>query len=295
MDTVKLELVRVTKRYGDVFGLKQFTAEFTPGVYGLLGPNGAGKSTLMKLITQNLQSDEGQICYNGTNIRAMGAAYRQLVGYVPQQQGLYETLTGRRFLRYVASLKGLTRKETAMQVEKLSALVNMQDHLDQPMSSYSGGMRQRILIAQALLGDPRILILDEPTAGLDPKERIRIRAIIAEAAYERIVIYATHVVSDVEYIAKEMLLLDRGQLIQRGTPVQLLENMTGQVWHVFCERAETAAVQKLFPVGNLQEQSNGKICMRVLSGQRPQGWSCEAAAPTLEDVYLKVFGESYGM
>lgn len=291
MDTVNLKLVRATKRYGDVFGLKLFTAEFTPGVYGLLGPNGAGKSTLMKLITQNLQPDRGRIYYNGTDIRQMGAEYRQLVGYVPQQQGLYETLTGRRFLRYVASLKGLTRQETVEQIQNLSSLVNMQDHLDQPMSSYSGGMRQRILIAQALLGDPRILILDEPTAGLDPKERIRIRAMIAEAAYDRIVIYATHVVSDVEFIAREMLLLDRGCLIQRGTPAQLLQGMTGQVWHLFCERSETAAVQRLFPVGNIQEQCNGDICVRVLSGQRPQGWRCEAVSPTLEDVYLKLFGE----
>jgi ABC-type multidrug transport system ATPase subunit len=291
MEPARLELKKLTKRYGTVWGLKGVSITFTPGVYGLLGPNGAGKSTLMKLLTQNLQPDRGGICYQGKNIRAMGEEYRSLIGYVPQQQGLYEGFTGRRFLRYVASLKGLSEEDTTEQVEKLSRLVNMQDHLDQKMSAYSGGMRQRILIAQALLGDPRILILDEPTAGLDPKERIRIRSIIAESAYDRIVIYATHVVSDVEFIAKKLLLLDGGRLLREGTTAELLDDLRGQVWDLYCDRVDTTYVQEHFLVGNIQEQSDQRICMRVLSETRPVGWDCREVPPTLEDVYLKMFGE----
>jgi ABC-type multidrug transport system ATPase subunit len=159
------------------------------------------------------------------------------------------------------------------------------------MSAYSGGMRQRILIAQALLGDPRILILDEPTAGLDPKERIRIRSIIAESAYDRIVIYATHVVSDVEFIAKKLLLLDGGRLLREGTTAELLDDLRGQVWDLYCDRVDTTYVQEHFLVGNIQEQSDQRICMRVLSETRPVGWDCREVPPTLEDVYLKMFGE----
>ncbi len=218
-----LEIKSVTKKYGKKVALKDVSLNLTPGVYGLLGPNGAGKSTLMNLLTLNLRADEGEIFWEEKNIVSMGRSYRKLVGYAPQQQGLYDSFSGRRFLSYMASLKGLKKTETAQEIDRVLSYVNMQEAADRAIGGYSGGMKQRILIAQAILGNPKLIVLDEPTAGLDPKERIRIREKIAEIAEGRIVLLSTHVVSDVERIAKEIILLKEGEIVSSDTVENLCD------------------------------------------------------------------------
>ena len=216
---IKMELKNLTKSYekGKI-ALDHFSAALEPGVYGLLGPNGAGKSTLMNLITQNLEPDEGEILINGISTAKMGASYRDVLGYMPQQQGLYDRFSALEFLRYFAALKGLKAKESRKRIEELLEVVNLTEARNRKLGGFSGGMKQRVLLAQALLNEPQILILDEPTAGLDPKERIRIRNYISSISENKIVLIATHVVSDVECIAKEILLLRSGKLLEKETP-----------------------------------------------------------------------------
>ena len=193
-----LEIQNLTKSYGKHMALNQVSLSLTPGVYALLGPNGAGKSTLMNLIAGNIRQDYGKICYDGKTTEALGREFRRILGFMPQQQGLYENFTAYRFLSYMASLKGMSRAKAAKEIEWALEMVHLADNRNQRLGAFSGGMKQRVLMAQAIMNDPEILILDEPTAGLDPKERIRIRNIISEIAMDKIVIFATHVVSDIE-------------------------------------------------------------------------------------------------
>ena len=197
------------------------TLTLTPGLYGLLGPNGAGKSTLIGIITGTLAADSGEVRWCGRPAR--GIRFRRILGYMPQQQGLYDSYTGRRFLAYMAALKELRRADVPAQVDRVAAAVNLSGELDKRLSAYSGGMKQRLLLASALLGDPKLLILDEPTAGLDPKERVRLRELLASMAADRIILVATHVVSDVETVAKEILLLKDGRLVAQAPVASLVE------------------------------------------------------------------------
>lgn len=217
-----LELRNITKKYKSVTALEHVSLTLQTGIYGLLGPNGAGKSTMMNLITGNLRPDGGCICWKGEDIRTLGAAYRSVLGYAPQQQGLYDTFTGRRFLSYMAALKGISKKDLPHELERVLAYVNLEAAANRPMGTYSGGMKQRILIAQAIMGSPKLIILDEPTAGLDPKERVRIRERIKALAGDKIILVSTHVVSDIEPIADEILLLRSGSLVDRGTVSDLI-------------------------------------------------------------------------
>ena len=225
---MKLQIRDLTKEYSKKVALRKFSYTFTPGIYGILGANGAGKSTLMNLITDNVKRTEGQILWDGTDILKLGASFRKLLGYMPQQQGMYNDFSARAFLRYMADVKGLKRKDAKAQIEQLLELVNLKDVAHKKLGGFSGGMRQRVLLAQALLGEPQILILDEPTAGLDPKERLRLRQYIADLAQNRIVFLTTHIVSDIESIATDVLLMKDGQLVRHGTPEELIASVQGK-------------------------------------------------------------------
>lgn len=218
-----LSIHEVSKRYGDKTALENVSLELSEGVYALLGPNGAGKSTLMKIITDSLAPTSGQVFWNHTPVQKLGGAYRSLLGYMPQQQGMYDAFTGRRFLAYMATLKGIAKRETAEEIERVAKLVNLTEVLDRPVGTYSGGMKQRVLMAQAILGDPRLLIFDEPTAGLDPMERVRTRNFIAALAEDRIVLLATHVVSDVETIASRVVIIRSGSIVANAAPEMLVQ------------------------------------------------------------------------
>ena len=223
MSTLEIRNISKTYKKGAVKALDNFNVVLTPGVYGLLGPNGAGKSTLMNIITDNLNADSGDVLYDGENIKKLGKNYRSVLGYMPQQQGLYDSYTGRRFLAYMAALKEIPRKAVAAEVDRVAAAVNLTAELDKRLSAYSGGMKQRLLLASALLGDPKLLILDEPTAGLDPKERVRLRELLADMAKDRIILVATHVVSDVETVATKVILLRAGKIVDAAPVPELIE------------------------------------------------------------------------
>ena len=221
----ELKLRHVTKKYGDKLALDDFSFTFREGIYGILGANGAGKSTVMNLITDNLKRDDGNILFNGRDIRYLGREYRKGLGYMPQQQGFYEGMTAESFLVYLAKLKEIPRREIIKEVDRVLDMVGMDDVRHHRIRSFSGGMKQRVLLAQALLGDPKVLILDEPTAGLDPKERARLRDHIYRLAQERIVLLATHIVSDIEAIADRILLLKDGRLLRSGTAEELISSL----------------------------------------------------------------------
>lgn len=222
---MELKLEHISKEYKNTTALDDFSMTFSEGIYGLLGPNGAGKSTLMKLITRNIKPTAGEIYLDGTDIHTLKREYQRLIGYMPQQQAIYPFYTGRMFLAYMGLLKGVEKKVLNDEIEKYASKVNLLDVLDRKVGTYSGGMKQRLLIAQAILGDSKIIIFDEPTAGLDPKERIHVRNLIHDNSAGKIILIATHVVQDIEDIASQIMLLKKGVLIEMAAP----EILTGRI------------------------------------------------------------------
>lgn len=285
---MNLEIKNLTKNYGNVQALKDVSLTLTPGIYGLLGPNGAGKSTLISLLTDNLKRETGEILWDGTDIRTLGKKYRNVLGYMPQQQGYYEDFSAAAFLKYMAHLKGMRKKEAEQRVQELLSVVNLEEYRKEKVGAFSGGMRQRLLLAQALLNNPKLLILDEPTAGVDPQERIRIRNFISEIAAERIVILATHIVSDVESIASEILLLKKGELIGQGTPYELLEAVKPYVYEIQIPREKLKEIQKDYVVSNLRHTAEG-LAVKIITDQPPENFPNDSTTVNLEDVYLHYF------
>lgn len=286
----KLEIKNISKTYkkGTVKALDNFSVTLTSGVYGLLGPNGAGKSTLMNIITDNLNSDSGKVLYDGEDIKKLGKGYRSVLGYMPQQQGLYDDFTLNRFLWYMSALKGLKKKEAKEKITSLLETVNLTNSAHKKLGGFSGGMKQRALIAQALLNDPKILIFDEPTAGLDPKERIRIRNFVSEIAEDKIVLISTHVVSDIEFIAKEIVLLKQGKLVSHDTCPNLVSEIENKVVEVEINREELKYFQNNYRVSNLYHNDD-KIIVRLVTDNPPKNHKSTIVKPTLEDLYLYVF------
>ena len=287
---MKLEIKNLSKTYvkGKPKSLDNLSTEFTSGVYGILGPNGAGKSTLMNIIADNIKADSGEVLYNGENIIKLGKDFRNILGYMPQQQGIYKSFTGQRFLWYMASLKGIPKKEAKERIENVLNLVNLKDHADKKLGAYSGGMKQRILIAQALLNDPEVLLLDEPTAGLDPMERIRIRNFISEIAINKIVIITTHIVSDIQYISKEILLMNKGKLLLKDNPDTIVESMQGKVFEARIQENQLNKVKEKYNISNILKTNDGLLA-RIVSEDKPKELNIYDVKSTLEDTYLYFF------
>jgi len=277
---MELQLKNLTKKYKEKVAVNHVNTTFTPGIYGLLGANGAGKSTLMRMICDVLAPTEGEITVNGNRIVSMGEEYRRMLGYLPLE-----------FMRYIAALKGIPRLSANRQVRQLMELVSLSDVANNKIKTYSGGMKQRLGIAQTLLGNPKILILDEPTAGLDPKERVRFRNIIAEFAKEKIVILSTHIVSDIEYISDYTLLMKNGRLILTGKTQDLALSLEGKVWKIQIPEKQLEQVNDRYTVVNIHREEAGMIDVRVVSDEKPSVDAIMKKA-TLEDLYLFHFREN---
>ena len=292
-----LNISSISKSYHSTLALNQFTVMLTSGIYALLGPNGSGKSTLMNIITDNLKADSGEITYTSDegiteNVLKMGVRFREKLGFMPQYPGLYPNFTVERFMWYMAALKGLPKEKAKKDIPEILAAVELDDVPKRKIGALSGGMKQRLTLAQAVLGDPEILILDEPTAGLDPKQRISIRNYISRIAFNKIVIIATHVVSDIEFIARDIIMLKKGVIVDNAPPHELTKKIEGKVWNVPCLESEVQSMQDTFRVTNIaRDEESGNVSLRVLSDEKPSEDS-KIVTPTLEDYYLYVFGDT---
>nr|WP_302594584.1 ABC transporter ATP-binding protein [uncultured Acetatifactor sp.] len=286
---LELTLEGVTKKYGDKKAVSEVSCTLGQGVYGLLGANGSGKTTLLRMICGILEATEGSIRYGGSRIGELGAEYRRVLGYLPQDFGYYPEFTAKRFLLYLAALKAMPKEEAEARTEELLEMVELTREKGKKIKTFSGGMIRRLGIAQALLNNPEILILDEPTAGLDPRERIRFRNIISSLSKCRTIILSTHIVSDVEYIADEILLMKEGALLATGDMGRMLEMVRGKVWECIVKPEDTERYQAYFNVSNLRNTEEG-VRLRIVSDTRPME-EAQPADPDLEDVYLYHFRE----
>ncbi|MCI8322796.1 MAG: ABC transporter ATP-binding protein [Lachnospiraceae bacterium] len=281
---MELSVDRLTKHYGSKIAVDCVSVALKPGIYGLLGENGAGKTTLMRMLCAILESTSGEVFLDGREIVSMGAEYRDILGYLPQDFGYYPNYTAREFLLYMAALKGIPRDRAKKRAEELLEVAGLSEVAAKKIKTFSGGMKQRVGIAQALLNHPKLLILDEPTAGLDPKERVRFRNLISDYAAGRIVILSTHIVSDIEAIADEVLLMKKGKLVSQGTVSELTKEAEGKVWELTVSPAEAKSWQERAAVANLRHEGE-QVVLRILSDEKPAEGAvpCEAG---LEDLYL---------
>jgi ABC-2 type transport system ATP-binding protein len=283
-NSLSLETRNLGKAYKGVQALKDLTLRLNPGILGLLGPNGAGKSTLMRMLATITTPTEGTILWNGRDVVKEPEALRSVLGYLPQDFGVYPNLSAREFLAYMAAIKGVSGVRAQQKISDLLDLVNLRNVAHRPLGGYSGGMRQRVGIAQALLNDPQLLIVDEPTVGLDPEERVRFRSLLSDLSGERIVILSTHIVSDVESTATDIAIINKGHLMVHAQPEQLLKQMDGHVWEWMITSQDLTALKQQFLVSGSIRRLEG-IQVRVISEARPSP-EAQVVEPTLEDVYL---------
>ncbi len=285
---MELVIDRLSKRYGQHWALHELSLRCEPGMLGLVGPNGAGKTTLMRMVATLLEPSEGAIRWNGQDVVADGEALRMVLGYLPQDFGIYPEFTGRQFLRYLAAMKGLPSSLIKPRVDQVLEIVHLEQEADRKLPSYSGGMKQRIGIAQALLNDPELLIVDEPTAGLDPAERVRFRTLLSSLTSNRIVLLSTHIISDVEAVAGRLVVLQAGRVLADTTPSALLNRAVGSVWSVTTDQATASRLQESNQVSSMVNQLNG-ISLRIVSPTRPHE-AAVAVDPSLEEAYLLAVG-----
>ena len=289
---MELKFTNLSKQFGDVAAVQNVSHALRNGVYGLLGVNGAGKTTLMRMLTTLIQPTSGTITWNGKDIFQMDGEYRRLLGYLPQDYGFYPDFTVQDYLQYIAALKGLRPGVVSQRTKVLLGQVGMTKAKGKKMKTLSGGMKRRVGIAQAMLNDPKILILDEPTAGLDPSERIRFRNLISELSEDRVVLLSTHIVSDIEYIAGEILLMKDGEITVSGTAEEVIASMPLKVWQCGVKKENLDKVLRSYQVSNIKTVP-GWAELRILSATPPTPGAVEETA-TLEDVFLYHFGERAG-
>ena len=289
---MKLELDGLTKEFGDFTAVNHINLTMTNGVYGLLGVNGAGKTTLMRMLCTLLKPTSGTICGNGKDIFSMDSEYRKLLGYLPQDFGFYPEFTVEDYLLYIAALKGIRPVVAKKRVKELIAKVGLSKAAHKKMKKLSGGMKRRAGIAQAMLNNPKILILDEPTAGLDPNERIRFRNLISELSEDRLVLLSTHIVSDIEYIANEIWLMKDGEILHKGSIDKLINSMTETVWECLVPKNRVSDFMEKYKISNMKSEIN-QVMLRIISHEKPVENAMRVEA-SLEDVFLYYFGEKAG-
>ena len=284
---MQLTIAHLSKQYRrDFWGLRDFDLELGSGVVGLLGPNGAGKSTLMRMLATITQPTAGTIQWNGADIVKSPDTLRTMLGYLPQDFGIYPNLSGLEFLEYMAAIKGLDAKSARRRIDELLTVVNLVHAAKRPLGGYSGGMKQRIGIAQALLNDPQLLIVDEPTVGLDPEERVRFRNLLSDLSGERIILLSTHIVSDVEATATEIVIINHGRKLQHAAPEKLLQLLEGQVWQWIVPSETLPALKQKHIVSGTVRRADG-VQVRVVSASAPSP-EAQPVSPSLEDVYLQL-------
>lgn len=286
---MQLAVTNLGKQYRrDFWGLKDFSLNVQPGILGLLGPNGAGKSTFMRMLATITKPTDGQILWNDVDVVKSPDTLRAVLGYLPQDFGVYPNLTAIEFLEYMAAIKGLNAASARKRIDELLQVVNLVEAARRPLGGYSGGMKQRIGIAQALLNDPQLLIVDEPTVGLDPEERVRFRNLLSDLSGERIVILSTHIVSDVEATATRIALVNKGQLLREAAPEDLLQELDGKVWEWCVKSDDLPALKQKHIISGTIRRTDG-VQVRVVSASKPEA-EAESISPNLEDAYLYFIG-----